>query len=147
MTRRVPHAFPLLTKVTRLWGVMLAGVLGLAVASPAIAQQTPRARPPAAANVGAAGGIELPRGVPRVRMPPPEMSPFDMDRPVMRMGRPLPEIVASLRSQSPYDEMDYIGVAGFEMRRQIYVLRFLDGRQLVVVMVDARSGRVVGRQP
>lgn len=75
------------------------------------------------------------------------MSPFDMDRPAPRMGRPFPEILASVRSQPPYDEMEYIGVAGFEMRRQIYVLRFIDARSLVVVLVDARTGRVVGRQP
>jgi hypothetical protein len=71
----------------------------------------------------------------------------DEDRPSPNQTRPLPEIVARVQATPPYNEMDYIGVAGFETRTMIYVLRFLDGRQVVVVHVDARSGRIVGRGP
>lgn len=71
----------------------------------------------------------------------------DDDRPSPNQTRPLPEIVASVQATPPYNQMDYIGVAGFEMRSMIYVLRFLDGRQVVVVHVDARSGRIVRRAP
>ena len=69
------------------------------------------------------------------------------ERPSSNQTRPLPEIVASVQAVPPYNQMDYIGVAGFEMRSMVYVLRFLDGRQVVVVHVDARSGRIVRRNP
>ncbi len=69
------------------------------------------------------------------------------DRPSPNETRPLPDIVARVQATPPYNAMDYIGVAGFENRTMIYVLRFLDGRQVVVVRVDARSGRIVGRGP
>ena len=71
----------------------------------------------------------------------------DDDRPSPHQTRPLPEIVAHVQGTPPYNDMDYIGVAGFQTRTMIYVLRFLDGRQVVVVHVDARSGRIVGRAP
>lgn len=69
------------------------------------------------------------------------------ERPSPNQTRPLPEIVARVQSISPFSGMDYIGVAGFETRTMVYVLRFLDGRQVVVVHVDARSGRILGRTP
>lgn len=69
------------------------------------------------------------------------------ERPAPNQTRPLPEIVARVQSTPPYSGMDYIGVAGFETRTMVYVLRFLDGRQVVVVHVDARSGRILGRTP
>lgn len=71
----------------------------------------------------------------------------DDERPSPNQTRPLPEIVARVQATPPYSQMDYIGVAGFEMRSMVYVLRFLDGRQVVVVHVDARSGRIVRRAP
>lgn len=84
----------------------------------------------------------------RHRAPPPSSGSADEDdRPQPHQTRPLPDIVARVQSTPPYNDMDYIGVAGFEMRSMVYVLRFLDGRQVVVVHVDARSGRIVGRAP
>jgi hypothetical protein len=83
----------------------------------------------------------------RHRQSPPSGSSDEDDRPQPRQTRPLPDIVARVQSTPPYNSMDYIGVAGFETRSMIYVLRFLDGRQVVVVHVDARSGRIVGRAP
>ena len=80
-------------------------------------------------------------------LPPPSGSSEDDDRPQPHQTRPLPDIVARVQATPPYNGMDYIGVAGFETRSMIYVLRFLDGRQVVVVHVDARSGRIVGRVP
>lgn len=80
-------------------------------------------------------------------LPPPSGSSEDDERPQPHQTRPLPDIVARVQSTPPYNGMDYIGVAGFETRSMIYVLRFLDGRQVVVVHVDARSGRIVGRIP
>lgn len=77
---------------------------------------------------------------------PPSGSSED-DRPQPHQTRPLPDIVARVQATPPYNGMDYIGVAGFETRSMVYVLRFLDGRQVVVVHVDARSGRIVGRAP
>jgi hypothetical protein len=68
-------------------------------------------------------------------------------RPSAAQTRPLPEIVARVQATPPYRSMDYIGVAGFEERQMIYILRFIDGRQVVVVHVDARSGRILGRRP
>ncbi len=81
--------------------------------------------------------------IPRVPRPPVG----EDDRPPAHLTRPLPEIVANVQATPPYSAMDYIGVAGFETRRMVYVLRFLDGRQVVVVHVDARSGRVLRRAP
>lgn len=79
---------------------------------------------------------------PRSVMPQP-----DNERPVPNETRPLPEIVARVQSTPPYNTMDYIGVESFQVRQRIYVLRFIDGRQVVAVHVDARSGRIVGRSP
>lgn len=87
---------------------------------------------------------ESPRsGSQRTQMPHPDSD----ERPVPSQTRPLPEIVARVQSTPPYNTMDYIGVAGFQVRQMIYVLRFIDGRQVVVVHVDARSGRIVSRAP
>lgn len=80
-------------------------------------------------------------------MPPASGSQEDDERPQPHQTRPLPDIVARVQATPPYNDMDYIGVAGFETRSMIYVLRFLNGRQVVVVHVDARSGRIVGRVP
>lgn len=80
-------------------------------------------------------------------MPQRAMPDDDDQRPSPNETRPLPDIVARVQSTPPYNAMDYIGVAGFETRTMVYVLRFLDGRQVVVVRVDARSGRIIGRGP
>lgn len=82
----------------------------------------------------------------RARAPRSSVEAED-ERPSPNQTRPLPEIVARVQATPPYNQMDYIGVAGFEMRSMVYVLRFLDGRQVVVVHVDARSGRIVRRAP
>jgi hypothetical protein len=58
---------------------------------------------------------------------------------------PLPQIVAELQSQPPFRDMNYIGVERFDPRTGLYALRFLNGRQVVVVHVDGRTGRVVNR--
>lgn len=85
---------------------------------------------------------------PRTSDPRPVMPmPQDNNRPVPNETRPLPEIVARVQATPPYNTMDYIGVESFQVRQRIYVLRFIDGRQVVVVHVDARSGRIVGRSP
>ena len=78
-----------------------------------------------------------------------QRAPTEQDdvRPSASQTRPLPEIVAGVQSTAPFNHMDYIGVAGFDMRAMVYVLRFLDGRQVVVVHVDARTGRIIGRTP
>jgi hypothetical protein len=78
----------------------------------------------------------------RSRAPRAEQGDME-DRPPPQATRPLPELVARVQSTPPYDAMDYIGVAGFETRTMVYVLRFLDGRQVIVVRVDARTGRII----
>jgi hypothetical protein len=72
--------------------------------------------------------------------PPPASS-------AMRNTRPLPELIASLRATPGYRTMDYIGVERFESDTGTYVLRFLNGRRIVTVHMDARSGRVLRRSP
>ena len=68
-------------------------------------------------------------------------------RPSPHQTRPLPEIVASVQATPPFNGMDYIGVAGFDTRSMVYALRFLSGRQVVVVFVDARTGRILRSEP
>jgi hypothetical protein len=65
------------------------------------------------------------------------------ERPNAVQTRPLPDIVARIQSTPPYGDMDYLGVADYDTRNMVYVLRFLDGRRVVVVNVDARSGRIL----
>ena len=60
---------------------------------------------------------------------------------------PLNRLVADVRSRAPYNDMTYLGGPQFDARRMIYALKFMDGSQVVVVYVDARSGRIVGRKP
>ncbi len=110
--------------------VLAATVLG---GSPGAAQSRP-----------ASQRSTQPQSQPQPQSPP---QPTQDQRPVANETRPLPEIVASVQATPPYNTMDYIGVAGFQLRQRIYVLRFIDGRQVVVVHVDARSGRIIGRSP
>ena len=60
---------------------------------------------------------------------------------------PLNRIVADVRSRPPYSDMTYLGGPQFDAGRMIYALKFMDGSQVVVVYVDARTGRIVGRKP
>jgi hypothetical protein len=64
---------------------------------------------------------------------------------MMRQGIPLPQIVAGLQAMEPYRDMRYIGIERFDPRTGIYALRFLNGRQIVVVHVDGRTGRILNR--
>ena len=60
---------------------------------------------------------------------------------------PLNTLVADIRSRPPYNDMTYLGGPQFDAGRMIYKLKFMDGSQVVVVYVDARTGRIVGRKP
>ncbi|WP_077146894.1 hypothetical protein [Sphingopyxis sp. KK2] len=60
---------------------------------------------------------------------------------------PLGKLIADVRSRSPYRDMTYLGGPQFDPQRMIYTLKFMDGSQVVVVYVDARTGRIVGRKP
>jgi len=60
---------------------------------------------------------------------------------------PLNKLIADIRSRSPYNGMTYLGGPQFDAGRMIYALKFMDGSQVVVVYVDARTGRIVGRKP
>lgn len=66
-------------------------------------------------------------------------------RSVAKQVRPLRSVVASVRSQPPYDEMDYLGGPEFDAARYVYRLKFMDGSKVVFVYVDAVSGRIIGR--
>jgi hypothetical protein len=63
----------------------------------------------------------------------------------LRRTIPLPAIVGGLQSQLPYRNMNYIGVERFDPQSGIYALRFLNGRQVIVVVVDGRTGRILDR--
>ena len=60
---------------------------------------------------------------------------------------PLNRLVADVRSRAPYNDMTYLGGPQFDAGRMIYALKFMNGSQVVVVYVDARTGRIVGRKP
>ncbi|WP_411338576.1 hypothetical protein V6U71_11340 [Sphingopyxis sp. J-6] len=60
---------------------------------------------------------------------------------------PLGRLIADVKSRPPYSDMTYLGGPQFDARRMIYALKFMDGSQVVVVYVDARTGRIVGRKP
>ena len=60
---------------------------------------------------------------------------------------PLNKLVADIKSRPPYSGMTYLGGPQFDAGRMIYALKFMDGSQVVVVYVDARTGRIVGRKP
>ncbi len=79
----------------------------------------------------------------RMRNTPPVISNRSSN--VIRQGMPLPQIVAGLQSMHPYRDMRYIGIERFDPRTGIYALRFLNGRQIIVVQVDARTGRILNR--
>ncbi|PZQ21765.1 MAG: hypothetical protein DI569_10595 [Sphingopyxis macrogoltabida] len=60
---------------------------------------------------------------------------------------PLNRLVSDVRSRAPYSEMTYLGGPQYDAGRMVYALKFMDGAQVVVVYVDARTGRIVGRKP
>ncbi|PKQ00470.1 MAG: hypothetical protein CVT74_03705 [Alphaproteobacteria bacterium HGW-Alphaproteobacteria-13] len=60
---------------------------------------------------------------------------------------PLNRLVADVRSRPPYNGMTYLGMLPDANNRMIYTLKFMDGSRVVVVYVDARTGRIVGRRP
>ncbi len=60
---------------------------------------------------------------------------------------PLGRLIAEVRSRPPYSDMTYLGGPQFDAQRMIYALKFMDGSQVVIVYVDARTGRIVGRRP
>lgn len=60
---------------------------------------------------------------------------------------PLNRLVADVKSRPPYSGMTYLGGPQFDAGRMLYALKFMDGAQVVVVYVDARTGRIVGRKP
>ncbi|HMO77323.1 MAG TPA: hypothetical protein PKD99_15175 [Sphingopyxis sp.] len=60
---------------------------------------------------------------------------------------PLNRLVAEVRSRPPYSDMTYLGGPQFDANQMVYALKFMDGSQVVVVYVDARTGRIVGRKP
>ena len=52
-----------------------------------------------------------------------------------------------MKARPPYNGMTYLGGPQFDSSRMIYALKFMDGSQVVIVYVDARTGRIVGRKP
>ena len=60
---------------------------------------------------------------------------------------PLGRLVAMVQARSPYRDMVYLGGPKFDERTMRYGLKFLDGNKVIVVFVDARTGKIVGRQP
>jgi hypothetical protein len=117
---------------------MMAAALAasmVAVSAPVAAAPSPAA-PPAIA-------IEL-----RVRVIQPVSTPPALSNRASgaaRQGIPLPQIVAGLQAMEPYRDMRYLGIERFDPRTGIYALRFLNGRQIIVVLVDGRSGRIIDR--
>lgn len=59
---------------------------------------------------------------------------------------PLNRLIADVRSRAPYKDMNYLGGPQYDARQMIYALKFMDGSKVVVVYVDARTGRIVGRR-
>jgi len=60
---------------------------------------------------------------------------------------PLNRLIAEVKSRPPYSGMTYLGGPQFDSDRMLYALKFMDGAQVVIVYVDARTGRIVGRKP
>ena len=60
---------------------------------------------------------------------------------------PLGRLVAMVQARAPYRNMTYLGGPQFDAQAMRYGLKFLDGNKVIVVFVDARTGKIVGRQP
>lgn len=61
--------------------------------------------------------------------------------------RKLSVIIDDVQSIQPYKSMDYLGGVEFDSAKFVYRLKFMDGRRVVFVYVDARTGRIIGRSP
>lgn len=61
--------------------------------------------------------------------------------------RKFSSILDDVQSIQPYKSMDYLGGVEFDSSKLIYRLKFMDGKRVVFVYVDARTGRIVGRSP
>ena len=59
---------------------------------------------------------------------------------------PLNRLIADVRSRAPYRDMNYLGGPQYDARQMVYALKFMDGNKVVIVYVDARTGRIVGRR-
>lgn len=59
---------------------------------------------------------------------------------------PLNKLVEEVRARPPYRDMTYLGGPQFDAERMIYALKFMDGSQVIVVYVDARTGQILGRK-
>ena len=83
----------------------------------------------------------------------PAMARPDRDRDSLREAAaqghvmPLNRLVAEVQSREPYKSMTYLGGPQFDSSTMRYALKFLDGTRLIIVYVDARDGRIVGRHP
>jgi hypothetical protein len=60
---------------------------------------------------------------------------------------PLGRLVAMVQARAPYRDMTYLGGPQFDARTMRYGLKFLNGNRVILVIVDARTGRIVGQQP
>jgi hypothetical protein len=56
----------------------------------------------------------------------------------------LASIVASVQRQPQFRNLTFLGGAEFNERTKSYRLKFMDGKRVVFVDVDARSGRILG---
>lgn len=61
--------------------------------------------------------------------------------------RKLNVIIDDVQSIQPYKSMDYLGGVEFDSTKFVYRLKFMDGKRVVFVYVDARTGRIIGRSP
>lgn len=95
------------------------------------------------------GGLGAGLAAPEIIMTPAAAQQSRADqaaiRKVAKQVRPLPSIVREIRSQAPYNEMDYLGGPEFDPARFVYRLKFMEGSKVVFVYVDAVSGRIIGR--
>ncbi len=58
---------------------------------------------------------------------------------------PLGRLIDMVQSRAPFRDMRYLGGPQYDPASQRYTLRFLDGAQVVLVLVDARTGRVLAQ--
>ena len=68
------------------------------------------------------------------------------------VARPHDDMVGDMKKKVLYfhslsSPWAYLGGPQFDAARMVYKLKFMDGSQVVVVYVDARTGRIVGRKP
>jgi hypothetical protein len=56
----------------------------------------------------------------------------------------LASIVANVQRQPQFRTLTFLGGADYNERSKTYRLKFMDGKRVVFVDVDARSGRILG---